>query len=101
VSNDGGAVYAIASPETLVRWDTKNDEFMKSTSTPWRYTIRLSEAPGPLEENATGIPFTAVHLLTSDRSIITLCPIEDREVIHVTKMGERKKLTCRRACLTC
>ncbi|HKQ78031.1 MAG TPA: hypothetical protein VJ810_30315, partial [Blastocatellia bacterium] len=42
VSNDGGAVYAINSPETLMRWDVKNDEFKKLTSVPWCYTIGLS-----------------------------------------------------------
>jgi WD40 repeat protein len=42
VSNDGGAVYAINQPETLLRWDVKNDDFKTLTSTPWCYTIRLS-----------------------------------------------------------
>ncbi|HEY8459246.1 MAG TPA: WD40 repeat domain-containing protein [Blastocatellia bacterium] len=42
VSNDGGAVYAIDFPETLMRWDVKNDEFKQLARVPWCYTIRLS-----------------------------------------------------------
>jgi hypothetical protein len=34
------------------------------------------------EERAIGIPLIAAHLLTADWSIIILCPIEPREVIH-------------------
>lgn len=36
----------------------------------------------PLEESGIGIPFTAANLLTFDWSVTTLCPIEEREVIH-------------------
>jgi hypothetical protein len=36
----------------------------------------------PLEESGIGIPFTAANLLTFDWSTLTLCPIEEREVIH-------------------
>jgi hypothetical protein len=35
-----------------------------------------------LEENGTGIPFIVAHILTFDWSALTLCPIEEREVIH-------------------
>jgi len=42
LSNDGGAVYAINFPETLMRWDVKIDEFKTLTSVPWCYMIRLS-----------------------------------------------------------
>jgi len=35
-----------------------------------------------LEESFMEIPFTAAYLLTCDWSVITLCPIENREVIH-------------------
>ncbi|MBO0862002.1 MAG: WD40 repeat domain-containing protein [Chloracidobacterium sp.] len=42
VSSDGGAVYVINSPETLMRWDVKIDEFKILTSVPFCYAIRLS-----------------------------------------------------------
>jgi hypothetical protein len=46
----------------------------KKETTRWRYA--------PLEESGIGIPFIAAHLLTFDWSTLTLCPIEEQEVIH-------------------
>jgi hypothetical protein len=42
VSNDGGAVFAIDHPQSLMRWDVKNDDLKSLASVPWCYTIRLS-----------------------------------------------------------
>jgi WD40 repeat protein len=89
VSNDGGAVYAIDSPETLMRWDVKNDEFKKLTSVPWCYTIRLSA-------DGTKILFgghhrdVAVFDVTDGRELLSIAVTSaDFYVTNVWSSGER------------
>jgi len=89
VSNDGGAVYAIDSPETLMRWDVKNDEFKKLASVPWCYTIRLSA-------DGTKILFgghhrdVAVFDATDGRELLSIAVANaDFYVTNVWSSGER------------
>jgi hypothetical protein len=43
-----------------------------------------------LEESGIRIPSAAAHLLTFDWSTLTLCPIEQREVIHAKRGAKRR-----------
>jgi hypothetical protein len=55
----------------------------KKETTRWRYA--------PLEGSGIVIPFTAAHLLTFDWSTLTLCPIEEREVIHAKRRRAKEE----------